>query len=228
MKSGTKLYQAGSNFELIEYTFLKVRNGKHITQLPNGVIKEFSKATFDRLCLSKIMILTEMEEELRYKIENIHKEMRKFKVEYNPLDSVMVVYSGSKAKQDKMTTVYQYHADTGRYIGSFRSARQASIDLGSVNSSSHISSACKGRRLTAFGFRWSHEEVEFLPPRKTRPPAHNSTIIEKYKDGVLKETYKSINDACVKNRFTQYRMTKIVKEGTGRYKGFIWKKVLKT
>lgn len=225
MKKGTKLYYAGSNFELVEYTFIRIENGKYIVEYSNGEIKRLGKAFFDRLCMSKIMILTEIEEELRFKIENIHKEMRNHKLEYNPLDSVMVIYSNVKAKQHKLTTVHQYDAVTGKYIKSYNSITQACIDIGKPNNSSHITSVCKGRRHMSCGFRWSYDEVPYLSPIRSKKPHHSAAIINQYNlSGALLKTYKSIDEATKESGITKYTMSKILKSN-GKHKKFVWKRI---
>ena len=55
--------------------------------------------------------------------------------------------------------INQYSLD-GEYIQSFPSAKAAAESLGKISStsngaSSHISDVCRGKRKTAYGYKWS-------------------------------------------------------------------------
>lgn len=57
-------------------------------------------------------------------------------------------------------TVYQYDKKTGQYIRSFYSLAEAERILNINGANKNISSACRGKIKTAYGFIWSYEHFD--------------------------------------------------------------------
>lgn len=161
----TKLYYMDEDLNFKEYTYIGVRDKKFVVETMAGVEVAMNGSTFGRLCLSKIVILSEIEEQLRNKIEYIHSLMRQHKIAYNPLDTADVVYVNNpfgKANQGK--EIYQYHKKTGMFIKSFPNAQVALREVGasSPHTNGGISSVIHGKQRTAFGYRWSDKKFKIL------------------------------------------------------------------
>lgn len=79
-------------------------------------------------------------------------------------------YYWSKEKVDKIVpfktnmkhTTYQYTID-GEYVRSYETATIAARSFGAKEASC-IRSACTGRHIIAYGYRWSYEKMDSLPP----------------------------------------------------------------
>lgn len=222
MKHGTKLYYQGNNFNILEYTYIGKDKDKYVVVTGEGITMKYAPTYFNKLCLSKIMILSETEQALRRKLEELHKEMREFKLNYNPLDTVLTVYSASKSNLGKAIPVHQYDMDTGKYIASFRSAKQGAWEVGNTLNSTHVSCACKGKRKTCYGYRWSYEKVSFLPCNKT---IRKKVQINEYDlEGKLLNTYPSITEAGQALGCHITNLARALKSRKGKFRGKIYER----
>jgi hypothetical protein len=73
-------------------------------------------------------------------------------------NNIKVVSSAEVNKNKKGNVINQYTLD-GKFLKSYSSAREAADSLGKITStsngaSSHITSVCKGKRKTAYGYIW--------------------------------------------------------------------------
>lgn len=158
----TKLYTMDAELRFITYKYIGTKGNIHHLEYESGARFTLHDQTFNQLSLSKTMVLTEIEEKLRFKIEYIHELMRQQKVKFNPLDTADIIYIlkvPQKLYEGK--EVHQYNGTTGIYITTYTSAREASRILTGKEGKGNISRAIKkGQR--AYGFLWSHEKLNIL------------------------------------------------------------------
>lgn len=95
---------------------------------------------------------------------------------------------GSRNTNNAPIKVYQYTMD-GKYVGSFVSANKAATVL-NVKSSASIRQSCKGKIRYAYGYRWSYEKVECLPPIERDKTLHRVAVIDE--NGNMCKVYESI------------------------------------
>jgi len=87
--------------------------------------------------------------------------------------------------------IHQYALD-GKYIRSFDRIMDASVSCG-AKSCTLIGQVCKGERRIAFGYRWSYEKVDQLPP--IAPLKRQRKVLRISKDGQEK-LYDTIAEAA--------------------------------
>ena len=71
--------------------------------------------------------------------------------------------SGQKVNQNKNGKIVNQYDLQGNYIQTFPSCKSAAISLGKITltskgASSHIADVCKGKRKSAYGFKWQFAE----------------------------------------------------------------------
>lgn len=90
----------------------------------------------------------------KYDIPVLRKDFRAY-VEQN----ILSIPKKTEDKQPKPLRIQVEQLDLeGNVIATFKSISDAARALGDVNYNSHISSACKGKRETAYGYRWRYKE----------------------------------------------------------------------
>ena len=155
----TKLYRPTPDNRIETLTYKRTEGDYMILDNEAGVTVKLHKDQYTTLCHSKRVLLAEMEESLRRQIEYIHEQMRALKVEYNPTGhSEIITYSMGNTNKE----VHQYCKSTGRYVASFNTIRAAARGVGKNDNPTVISKVCKGKALTAYGYKWSYERVKFL------------------------------------------------------------------
>lgn len=219
IRLGTKLYKFSVDLSLVEYTFLGKEGNKYKLDNGEGETVLLGRSSVNNLCMSRIIILTELEEVLREKINSVHQQMRLHKLNFNPLDTVTTVYVGKRNVPNEIKAVHQYDRNSGRYIASYRSAKEASREVGGNENFNHIGQACKGVRKTCHGYMWSYEKVDFMPVTK-----RFDHILEYELDGTFVKKHKNISDACRSCDGHISNLTKVFKDGRSIYKGKIWKR----
>lgn len=126
-----------------------------------GVTLKIPTSQYQNLCLSKRILLAELEESLRKQLDDVHAQMREMAIAFNPVDRYNVVKI--PAGHSSVKEVHKYDRLTGKFIESYPSIRFAETLHTNTPGTSHISRACKGRRPTAYGYRWSYDRVDRLP-----------------------------------------------------------------
>lgn len=149
----TKLYKKGKDYEFEEYTYIGKRDDKYLLQTKDGIVESFNRKAFDFFSFSRVIILRELEEELRLKLDKVLIKLREFKLAYNPVNTVEMIYAHRRT-----TKVHQYDVETGLYIKSFDSVSEALLSVGKSKKHTGITNVCKGIRVTAYGFRWSYNK----------------------------------------------------------------------
>lgn len=170
IKRGTFLYSMDSDFRFVTYKYLRQENRgdskpRHHLSTEGGVDIEVSDYMFSQMSLSKIDILSQIEEKLRIKIEYVHDLMRAHKIKFNPLDTPDVIYVSSPLIKPFLvnmpTRVHRYNKD-GLYIDSFETFTEASNALykhprgtGNISRAVRTGTKCKG-------YYWSKEKLKKL------------------------------------------------------------------
>lgn len=122
----------------------------------------------NQLYISYRMVLTECEELLRSKIDNVHTKLREQNIKFNPVNPFDVIVS---PVHNPAKAVHKYDIKTGRFIQTYLSVKSALKDVapeGTI-SGTNIHSACIGKikpngykTLSAYGYRWSYEKKNKL------------------------------------------------------------------
>lgn len=115
--------------------------------------------------------------------------------------------------------VYQYTID-GDYVGEFDSMGRAAQSFGKYFIGS-ISDTCEGKNISAFGYRWSFEKVDKLPPaRKRRFPTRQVTQIDK--EGNIINIYNSIREAAKEVNLSEKTLWKVLRGKRKTAAGYRW------
>ena len=161
IKLRTRLYRI-RDFELESLVYVGFeKKSYHLVSESTGENVKMGKQAFDNLCLSKIVILRELEEILKVKLNKCYKLIGMKKLNFNPMDSPDIIY---RNHNKPVTPVHQYHLLSGRYMASFDSIIEAakSISTNPKDRGEAISKCCRGLSHSALGYKWSYKQVLFL------------------------------------------------------------------
>lgn len=161
IRPNTKLYRV-MDYELQTLIYTgKTGEAYYLVSEESREVIRCHKQTFDGLSLSKITVLAELEERLRLKLDKVHDQMRKHKIQFNPIDTPDVIYVLKPELISKnigsSKEAHQYHPTTGLYITTFQSTRQAAKALTGTDKFSNISRAIRLNQK-AFGYYWSYQK----------------------------------------------------------------------
>lgn len=163
LRYGTKLYRITKDYELEELTYVsRISVYRFVESNLSGKTIKIAKGAFDNLCLSRMIILSELEDMLRYKIEKVHTYMRTLKMSFNPLDTPNIIYVISNGGRS-LREVHQY-SEAGGYIKSHASCTVAAKELSGTgkNSGRVIKAAQRGGKSITLGYRWSYTKLKKL------------------------------------------------------------------
>jgi len=159
MNKGETRYRITPQFTIEELTCRGRHENGFVLHNQEGEELIGSKYLVNNLHTSKLMLATELEETLRFKLSQVHDYLRRHKQKFNPVDKPDVVYAMPNIKE-----VHQYDLK-GRYIQSFPSVKEAAISIGTDPKHSNIQKVCRriGRYFSFKGFRWDYEKLKQLP-----------------------------------------------------------------
>lgn len=158
-KPGMKFYYYSEDLKFHELIFKRIEGKSYYFFNQYDEQVRFNKSlAHNILNVSRIMVLTDLEEKLSERIKYIHDQMSRHKIKFNPVTPFDIVY---KDQIVPVKEVHQYSL-TGLYIDSYPSVKSASEIMGRDRSSSSISKCCKGKLPTAFGYLWSYNKQKKL------------------------------------------------------------------
>lgn len=137
-------------------------------------------------------------------------------------------YLWSRAKVDKLDVeahpkekpVHQYSIN-GEYIATFNSLKEAAVEVRGRNTGTMIGAACRGAYDTAYGYRWSFNKVEMLPP--FAPYKAEKKVVRISRDGAEKKMYASLKEAAEDNDAHVPNIIRACKSANGTCHGYIWR-----
>ena len=115
--------------------------------------------------------------------------------------------------------VHQYSID-GYYIKTHNSLREAALEVRGRKTGTMIGAACRGRYDTVYGYRWSFEKVDKLPPFEPYKPER--MVMRMSLDGTDKKIYNSIKDAAKENNVCGPNIIEVCKGKSKTCGGFHW------
>ena len=119
----------------------------------------------------------------------------------------------------KEKIVHQYSID-GDYIATYNSLIEAAIAVRGRKTGTLIGAACRGAYDTAYGYRWSFEKVDALPP--FAPFTNTRKVMRISPDGADRKIYDSIKEAAEDNNASAPNITEVCKGRTQTCKGYYW------
>lgn len=160
LRIGLSYYRHTEDLQLEELVYKGKQNSFHYFHDQYHAEIKLSDYDAKQLNLSRIMCLNDLEEKLRFRINYVHDQLRRAKQQFNPVGAVdKIMVSSNNTKE-----VHQYDKKTGKYIQSYPSAVSATKYLtGKDKLSGDISNVINGRRMSAYGYRWSSERLPNLP-----------------------------------------------------------------
>ena len=120
----------------------------------------------------------------------------------------------------RVKSVHQYSID-GKYIASFDSLRQAAYIVSGRASSCFIGGACRGDYDTAYGYRWSFEKVDKLPPFV--PYKAERKVVRFLPDGSDMKIYESLKEAACDTNANVPNIIEACKRQNYKSKGYYWR-----
>lgn len=132
------------------------------------------------------------------------------------------VYKTEKFKE-RYKQVYQYTLD-GIFLTEWENLTFAAEALGDIKKICGISNCCSGNRKSAYGYQWSYEKQERMPPQiKCGVPQR---IAQKDKDGNIINIYNSLAEAKEALGMKSHKSISNVLNGLAKTAyGFYWEKV---
>ena len=88
--------------------------------------------------------------------------------------------------------VHMYELMTGKYIKTFNSITEASLNFNHNGDASAISAVLNGRAYTAYSHYWSTEKFDIINISKKK---YKLRKIQQYKDNILIKEWESVTDA---------------------------------
>lgn len=134
---------------------------------------------------------------------------RRYKV-----DKLDVAYSPKKRQ------VHQYSID-GEYISTYQSLSEAARTVNGRKTGTFIGAVCRGERDTAYGYRWSFEKVDTLPP--FTPFKKDRKVVRISRDGKHTKVYDSIKQASEDNHIPGPDIIDVCKGRGFTSCGYYWK-----
>lgn len=157
LNRGVKIYHKNHDYTISEFTYIRRDGTSYVVEDSFSVVHRLSYLQISSYNFSKRMLLTEIEEELRNMIDNIHSQLKEMNIKFNPVEPFNVVYKRPSSFHN--VPVYQYDKNTGRYIQGFGSMVEAIESVGKdKKKASNITAVCAGRQVSVYGFKWSYEK----------------------------------------------------------------------
>lgn len=116
--------------------------------------------------------------------------------------------------------VHQYSID-GNYITTYESLKEAAITVRGRKTGTMIGAACRGDYDTAYGYRWSFDRVDVLPP--FRPYRPEKMVVRMSLDGKEEKVYNSIKEAAEDNNVQIPNIVEVCKVRSKTSAGYRWK-----
>lgn len=143
-------------------------------------------------------------------------------------EKIIAGYLWSRTKVDRLDVkahpkekpVHQYSIN-GKYIATFNSLKEAAIAVRGRNTGTLIGAACRGAYDTIYGYRWSFDRVDVLPPFVPYRAEKRVTRISP--DGTDIKVYESIKDAAIDNNASAPNIIEVCKGRSKTCKGYIWR-----
>jgi len=120
----------------------------------------------------------------------------------------------------KEKPVHQYSID-GDYIATYNSLKEAAVTVRGRNTGTLIGVACRNDRDTAYGYRWSFDKVDVLPP--FTPYKSEKRVVRISLDGTDTKVYNSIREAAEDNNVKGPNIIRACKDANRTSKGYIWR-----
>ena len=115
--------------------------------------------------------------------------------------------------------VHQYSID-GNYIKTYESLKEAAIAVRGREKGTMIGAACRGAYDTAYGYRWSFDKVDSLPPFE--PYKQEKTVVRISPDGGERKVYASIKEAAMENHANVPNIIEVCKKRSKTCVGYLW------
>lgn len=153
----TKLYRIRDN-AIETFTFIRATGKMMYLEDERGVTITIPVAKYQNFCLSRRMVLTELEAIIRKELDKVHDQLRELAIEFNPLEPFDRVYVNHA--NNTLREVHKYDSKSGRFIESYPSISHAALKHGGKELKGNIVNTCKGRRNTSQGFKWSYQKMD--------------------------------------------------------------------
>lgn len=119
----------------------------------------------------------------------------------------------------KKKPVHQYSIE-GQYIATYNSLTEAAIAVRERHTGTLIGAACRGAYDTAYGYRWSFDKMDVLPPFV--PFTNTRKVMRISPDGADRKIYGSIKEAAEDNNASAPNITEVCKGRVQTCKGYYW------
>jgi len=216
LRINTNYYRISEDLKLEELKYVGKDGNKHIFHDQYLAEVRLALHSAEQLNLSRIMVLNDLEEMLRYRINLVHDLLRRAKQKFNPLDTVTTI---TTVKNSSAKEIHQYDRNSGKYLNSYPTITSAvktvTGDYGKIDKG-NIAGCARGERPTAFGYMWSYTKQIKIPVNHLGKEVHQYSKSGEYIDSypsaklaVLSVTGKNscvtgISHCCTGKRFSSY------------------------